>query len=146
MKDYSPHDPLNMVGEAYEQLVEKTMANLHINETRTDKTIPHTIHRLDYSSIVRTPREKTGQDIPAINSSIAKATLLDIVSHAADQTTLELNRLRNLKRLPDEYHSGEQVNAGTLYCDRCGMPHEMELADLVGKCDNCGNTRFRTQH
>ena len=144
MKDHNPHDPLNMVGEAYERLVEKTMANLHIKEDKINKELPKTIRRLDYKSIVH-PQPHPG-NWNTINREFVKTSLLNLLSHAADQTTLELKQLRELKRLPDEYHTGELVNAGTLYCDQCGIPYELELPDFLGKCENCGNTTFRSQH
>ena len=144
MKDHNPHDPLNMVGEAYERLVEKTMANLHIKEDKINKEIPQTIRRLDYNSIMHAHPRPTNWR--TINRDIVKTSILNLLSHAADQTTLELKQLREQKRLPDEYHTGELVNAGTLYCDHCGVPYDLELPDLLGKCENCGNTTFRTQH
>ena len=146
MKDHTPHDPLNMVGEAYERLVEKTMANLHIKENKINKELPKTIRRLEYKNIIYPQMTNNDSDWHTFDKEFVKTTLLNMLSHAADQTTLELKQLHDLKRLPDEYHTGELVNAGTLYCDHCGMPYELELPNFLGKCENCDNTSFRTQH
>ena len=113
--------------------------------TGKNQLIPQSIRRLQYHQFVITAHN-SNPPTTELNKALLKHALIDLITHAADQTTLELNQLRDSHRLPDEYQTGELVGAGTLYCDRCGMPHVMALADLVGKCENCGNTRFRTQH
>ena len=136
MKDHNPHDPVNMIGEAYENFLENTMHNLHIEDGKTPSSQPVSIRRLDHASTISSP---------ALDQEFIKASLINLLKHAGDQTRVNLFQLNKFKRLPDEYHEGELVQAGTLYCAHCDTPEIFTLPGFLEKCKNCGHTTFRKE-
>ena len=148
MKDHNPHDPLNMIGEAYELLLEKTMHNLHIIDGKSisanDEQNHHmTLHVKNNPFSVSTTRHDTQNPF---NASMLKLSLVKLVINSADRTTIDLLQLQSNNLLPDEYHAEELVSAGTLYCDHCGMPVEYTMPSFLETCRHCGYNTFRKLH
>ena len=50
MKDHNPHDPVNMIGEAYELFVERAMQDLHVRDGTDSKNPSKPTHRIIKSS------------------------------------------------------------------------------------------------
>ncbi len=169
MKDHTPHDPLNMIGEAYELMLERTMDEFHKAE---QVAIPK-LHRMidgakekavkleeltldeanELASIVKRDLhhaadyiDATGKELKdwlGFEKDIIKASLLDLFTHAADNTVVELKQFKEQWLLPDEYHTGEFTGLGTLYCDKCGNSIQFKQPTKVPKCPSCGNATFK---
>lgn len=147
MKDHNPHDPLNMIGEAYERLIELAMKNLHIQDGKKNahSTTPHSNRISQFSSDIL-HRDSKQLRHPVYDQEFLVLLFTNILRTAADKTTMELNHLKQCKKLSDEFHSDELVDASTYYCDHCGSPNEISLPSYLEKCINCGHTTFRKLH
>ena len=101
MKDKSPHDPINMIGEAYELLLEKTMHNLHLNNTAS-VSVP-----VDSKPHAQSHQTKThGSDWLESGKEFFKLSALELLGGAGDKTRLELKRLANSHKTKD-WHFGK---------------------------------------
>ncbi len=143
MKDHNPHDPLNMIGEAYERLIELTMRNLHIQDGKKSSLPGDT---LDHSSSNNPIRNNKTINHTPYDQEFLLLLLANILRNAADKTTLELNFLQKRKKLNDEFHAEELVDASVYYCDHCGSPHKVVSPSLLEKCKTCGHSTFRKTH
>jgi len=95
MKDKSPHDPLNMIGEAYELCLEKVIHGLHIQ----DGAPPHKATISVKLSSNHQPKD-TPPDWVDLEKDIIKASLLELINDAGDKTTVALKRLNNTSTSP----------------------------------------------
>lgn len=144
MKDRNPHDPLNMIGEAYELLLEKTMHNLHIIDGKDVSSEDEESSRMKNKSFnTKTTKHSTEN---SLNTELLKLSIVNVLRNTADRTTMDLIQLHAQKKLPNEYHADELVNKGTLYCDHCGMPVELLMPSFLDECHHCGYTAFRKLH
>ena len=169
MKDKTPHDPLNMIGEAYELLLERSADELHKVEDKAGPKLHSAIDRAKDKAVALeelTAEEahklanvvkrdlhhaaehidETGEGLKnwlGFEKDIVKTSLLNLFSHAADQTVIELKQLREQWLLPDEYHTGEFIGLGTLYCDKCGNPIQFDKPAEIPECPECGNKTFK---
>ena len=137
MKDYNPHDPLNMIGEAYERLVEITMRNLHIRDGKKESTQPSSAHPDKFS--------KASHHID-FNQEFFLLLLTNMLRSAGDKTTLELNQFRKRKRLSNEFHANDLVEANIYYCDYCGTAFKLKFPNVLHKCQSCGYSTFKKTH
>lgn len=69
--------------------------------------------------------------------------LLNMFSLMVDQTQLELENLAESARQATEWHSGEIVGLGSLYCEMCGHALQFQEPDYIPACPNCGATQFK---
>ena len=162
-----PRDPLEVLGEAYELLLEKALEEakllkdksgpaLHkiidasseklselgeLTEIEADKVSKYLkrdlIEAASYMS-------KTGDDFKkwlAIDTNIIEGFLLDRFKQAADQTTIELNKLKSNAENA-EYHTGEIIGPGVLMCDKCGEQLHFHKAGHIPPCPKCRDTHF----
>ena len=91
MKDHNPHDPVNMIGEAYELLLEKTMHDLHVH---------------DGVASTKSPQSATQTNMPNNTYThwienkkfLFKNTALEYLGDAGDETTITLRRLNHPQR------------------------------------------------
>ncbi len=169
MKDKTPHDPLNMIGEAYELFLERTVDELHKAEDAAGPKIHHVIDKAKDKAVALEELtadeasklagvvkrdlhhaaehiDETGEGLKnwlGFEKDIVKTSLLSLFSRAADQTIVELKQLRDQWLLPDEYHEGEFIGLGTLYCDKCGYALQFKKPGKIPKCPECGNSTFK---
>ena len=144
IKDRNPHDPLNMIGEAYELLLEKTMHNFHIidgKDTPLDSKENLHIKNRSFDHKITAQDDKS-----SVNTELLKLSIVNAIRNTADRTTMDLIQLQSQKKLPNEFHAEELVNKGTLYCDHCGTPVELFIPSFLEKCHHCGYTTFRKLH
>lgn len=87
MKDHNPHDPVNIIGEAYELLLEKTMHDLHVHDGVDDSA--------SQASADKTSINANQNYMHWIEDKkfLLKNTALDYLGEAADGTTVTLRRL-----------------------------------------------------
>ena len=147
MKDHNPHDPLNMIGEAYERLTEIAMRNLHIQDgLKKSKLILASSNRRPQSELDSLLMDPKKLSHSPYHQDFLKLLFTNILRNAADKTIVNLNYFQKCKKLCDEFHTEELVDANTYYCDHCGWPNEIELPSFLEKCQNCGHKTFRLLH
>ena len=169
MKDKMPHDPLNMIGEAYELLLERTVDELHKVEKIAAPKMHHLIDNAKEKAIeleeltheeanslanfIKRDLHHAAKHIGSTDGEfkhwlgfekdVIKTSLLDLFTRAADRTAVELKQLKEQLLLPDDYNTGEYTGLGTLYCDKCGTPIQFKQPAKIPKCPNCANTLFK---
>jgi len=77
----------------------------------------------------------------SIDKEFIEEYLYDHFSKAADQTTVELNQLKE-KANAAEYHTGEITGPGVLVCDACGEQLHFNKAGHIPPCAKCHDTHF----
>jgi Zn finger protein HypA/HybF involved in hydrogenase expression len=68
--------------------------------------------------------------------------MLDMFIRAADQTSLELQKLRE-RAAAAEYKTGEIAGIGTLVCTSCGEQIHFKKAGHIPPCPKCNSTTFK---
>jgi len=81
----------------------------------------------------------------AIEADIIEEYLLEHFKEAADQTTVELNRLKNVGENA-QYHTGELTGPGVLICDGCGEELHFAKAGHIPPCAKCHGSKFHRLH
>jgi hypothetical protein len=72
---------------------------------------------------------------------LIKNELWQQFTEAADQTTLELLKLKNIAANA-EYHTGEVTGLGTLSCDQCQAQLHFHKPGRIPPCAKCHGTNF----
>ena len=159
--------PTEGMGEAYEKLLLLTMKEARLLK---DKTGPMLHKLIDVSSekfselgeLTEEEAEKisnylkrdlkeaaiymteTGSEFKkwlALETEIIEDYLLEHFKEAADQTTIELSRLKSTAENA-EYHTGEITGPGVLTCDKCGEQLHFHKAGHIPPCAKCHDTHF----
>ena len=116
MKDHNPHDPVNMMGEAYKLFVEKTMHDLHMREGKGSTKPSKFIHRVIKPNIALTQKSFWIEN----KKYILKNSALEYLRHAGDDTIITLRRLNQIPSLvdkpdennaPNQWHGDNAINA-----------------------------------
>lgn len=87
---------------------------------------------------------KTLQDWLGFDIALIESKLWLNFSEAADQTTLELIKLREQAE-EQAYHTGESVGIGTLQCDECETLLHFHRPARIPPCAKCHHTSFHRQ-
>ncbi len=77
----------------------------------------------------------------AMDTELVEDFLLDHLMQAADQTTVQLNQLRQIAETA-EYRTGELTGPGVLVCDDCGEQIHFSKAGHIPPCPKCTHTHF----
>lgn len=80
-----------------------------------------------------------------IETDIIEDFLFDHFKDAADQTTVELLKLKGVGETA-EYHTGELTGPGVLVCDKCGEQLHFGKAGHIPPCAKCHETQFHRIH
>lgn len=118
MKDHNPHDPINMIGEAYELFVEKTMHDLHLRDGKESTKPSKFIHHVIKPDIALTQKSFWIEN----KKYILKNSVLEYLRHAGDDTTITLRRLNQIPNIfdkpdenendaPNQWHGDNAINA-----------------------------------
>ncbi len=167
MKDPLHHDPIDILGQAYEKMYERAAENFHNAE---EKSAP-LIHRLideakekavKLEEISEEDGEKlslylkrdlsdaasylleTGHELEewlGFETSQLKTGIFDLLLKAADDTTLRLLQMKEVAQLT-VYHTGEITGPGTLVCDQCSENLQFHRAAKIPPCPKCHATSF----
>lgn len=87
MKDHNPHDPVNIIGEAYELFLEKTMHDLHVQDGKEPaESSAHPSSKTTNNSYAHWIENK---------KFLLKNTALEYLGDAGDETTITLRRLNH---------------------------------------------------
>lgn len=76
-------------------------------------------------------------DIEQIENQLAEMFL-----SVADQTAVDLAKLRTQAQFPNTYHTGEITGVGTLACGHCGKVLHFYKTGHIPPCPSCSNTVF----
>ena len=94
--------------------------------------------------------EETGHDLKkwasfeTIDTEIIEDFIIDHFKRAADQTTIELNKIKFAAETA-EYHTGEITGPGILVCDECGTNLHFNKPGHIPPCTKCKGTRYHRQ-
>ncbi len=168
MKDLPPpKDPSEVIGQAYERLLETALEDFHKLEEKTGPKLHELIDKAkeklselgEYSEeeldkvaeyLKRDLRDaaayiaETGEDLKSwlgFDLKLVGERLWELFSQAADQTTVELALLREQAELAP-YHTGEIAGPGVLVCDNCGEELHFHKPGRIPPCPKCGGTSF----
>jgi hypothetical protein len=168
MKDPLKHDPVDMVGEAYERMLERAMEDYHQAGEKTGPTLHRFIdaakeRAVELEELSREEAEKiagylkrdlidaaeysteTGEELRewlGFEARLIENQMLSLFMSAADKTTVELLELKENARRASTYYAGEATGPGTLICDACGAPQRFHKARRISPCPNCHGTEF----
>ena len=167
-KDPLRHDPVDVLGEAYELMLERVLDEFR---AARDKSAPALMTLIDKARDTATElgelsREeaervaawlrrdlddlgghlaRTGgelRDWLGFETELIESRLLDLALAAGDPTRLQLARLDEDLAAAREYRSGEIAGPGTLQCDACGERLTLRRAGRIPPCPRCHGSRF----
>lgn len=162
-----PRDPLEVMGEAYELLLEKALEEarslkqksgpaLHkiidtsseklgelgeLTEIEAQKVSEYLKRDLIEAATFMEKKGATFKTWLGIDTDIIESFLLDRMKQAADQTRIELNKLKTTAENA-EYHTGEIIGPGVVMCDQCGEQLHFHKAGHIPPCPKCNQTHF----
>lgn len=171
MKQPSHHDPIDILGEAYEKMYERTTENLHKAREKGGQILHDIIHQAKDKAIAL--EELTEEDAAKVagwlkrdmsdfidsladgeneikhwlgfETSLLETAFFDLLLQTADKTTIELNALKESARLASTYHTGEITGPGTLLCDKCGAALHFHKTGKIPPCPKCHATTYHRQ-
>ncbi len=135
MKDHNPHDPVNMIGEAYELFVEKTMQNLHVRDG-TGFTKPSIS---THSAIKPNPAPSQKSLWIENKKFMLENSALEYLRHAGDKTTITLRQLNQAPSASDKLEKNEYNAPNNLHGHRninTAVYSDKNNAHQYKKCDN----------
>lgn len=167
----APTDLVEAMGEAYELMLERTAEGIERLGKLEKKAEPEIARLLAEAKekaveLGELTREEADQiavylerDLKAAGSWMADTgeefrdwlgmetaligdRLLDMFIMAADQTSLELRKLKE-RAAAAEYKTGEIAGPGTLVCNSCGEQIHFSKPGHIPPCPKCNGTSFR---
>ena len=162
--------PTRSMIEAYEKLLKFTMKEAHLLETKTGpvlhKLIDTTSEKISKLNELTEEESgkitaylkrdlieaanymtQTGADfkkwlaLDTIDTEIIEDYLLEQFKQAADQTTVELAKIKYAAETA-EYHTGEITGPGILVCDGCGEELHFQKTGHIPPCPKCNKSSF----
>lgn len=163
----TPKDPIEAVGEAYELLLEKSLEEVRKIKGKTGPALHDAIDKTaqklsEWTELSKEEAEKFGVYLKrdlldaaefmseqgaelkqwlATDMELIEDRLLDLFISAADQTTVQLLKLKGRAEAAG-YHTGEVVGPGALKCDKCGELIHFHQAGRIPPCPKCKNTHY----
>ena len=168
MKDPLHHDPIDILGEAYEKMYERAVENLH-NTKEKSSTLLHKFideaqeKAVELKELTKEDAEKLSgwlkrdlndtihylaetdnelKDWLGFETTLLESAVLDLMLQTADKTTVELLALKENANKASTYTTGEITGPGTLICDQCGETLHFHKAGKIPPCPKCHATRF----
>lgn len=168
MPKHRINDPLDILGVAYETMLERTASEFHKLEKKTGPALHSLIDgakekaieleevteeeaaRLaDYikrdladASFYLSEQGKEFKDWLGFEDSLLATELLDVFLQAADPTTVEMNELKLELAAHSIYKTGEVTGPGALICDECGEVLHFHKAGVIPPCPKCHKTIY----
>ena len=167
-KDPLRHDPVDVLGEAYELMLERVMADFRKAKEKSAPVLHRLIDEakekaLELEELTREEAEKVAEYIKrdladageylaetggelkdwlGFETELIESSLLDLIMQASDKTTVELLKFKEDLELGPTYHTGEIAGPGTLICDQCGEQLHFRRAGRIPPCPKCHGTSF----
>lgn len=168
MSDTDRNDRLT---RAYERMMERVRERLRALEAAETETLPHLRRSIEHAAekavelgeltreeaqivagYVRRDLRDAGRHLAETGSELRdwlrfdieliEDRLVELLSHAADRTRLELLELQAELEAASHYTSGEVTGPGTLVCDRCGETLRFRGVAVIPACPGCGHDHF----
>ncbi len=168
MKKNNPVDPLDAMGAAYETMYERVAESLKNVKEHTGPVLHKFIEEARDKAV--TLDELTEEDAEKLTvwlkrdlddaidhlaetddelkdwlgfeTTVIESAFLHMLLDTADQTTLELLRMKENAKLPSDYHTGEITGPGSLICDECGEKLHFHKAGHIPPCPKCHGTLY----
>lgn len=170
-KENRPNDPLDILGVAYETMLERSATEFRKLEKKTGPALHSLIdnakakavelgeitedeaaHLAEYlkrdlsdASFYISEHGRELKDWLGFEDSLIAAELLDVFLQAADPTTVEMNELKLELAAQSIYKTGEVTGPGALACDECGEVLHFHKAGRIPPCPKCHKTSFHRQ-
>lgn len=165
-----PTDPIEVLGEAYELLLEKLLDEFHVRDPHhrdkageVDELIEQASHKTpvlqDLNKAAQEHvRQAVERDLQSLNRyqhagqqgaegwlgfelHQLEGRLKALISKAADPSVTDwLEWKSETERLP--YHTGGITGPGILVCDTCGEQLHFKKPGRIPPCPKCGGTHF----
>jgi len=145
---HEAHQLEDKTGPALHNLIDTASKNLsklsEITEEEAEKVSEYLKRDLRDAA---TYMEETGSDfkkwlsLDTIDSEIIEDFIIDQFKQAADQTTIELAKIKFAAETA-EYHTGEITGPGILVCDECGNMLHFEKPGHIPPCAKCKSSRY----
>jgi len=170
-KENRPNDPLDILGVAYETMLERSATEFRKLEKKTGPALHSLIdnakakavelgeitedeaaHLAEYlkrdlsdASFYISEHGRELKDWLGFEDSLIAAELLDVFLQAADPTTVEMNELKLELAARSIYKTGEVTGPGALACDECGEVLHFHKAGRIPPCPKCHKTSYHRQ-
>ena len=170
-KENRPNDPLDILGVAYETMLERSATEFRKLEKKTGPALHSLIdnakakavelgevtedeaaHLAEYlkrdlsdASFYISEHGRELKDWLGFEDSLIAAELLDVFLQAADPTTVEMNELKLELAAQSIYKTGEVTGPGALACDECGEVLHFHKAGRIPPCPKCHKTSYHRQ-
>ncbi|VAW66751.1 hypothetical protein MNBD_GAMMA09-2823 [hydrothermal vent metagenome] len=169
MKKPAPHDPIDILGEAYEKMYERSAKNLHQAKDKSSQIFHGFINQAKEKAVEL--EELTEEDAAKVASwlkrdmndfidylvegeneikdwlgfetNLLENVFLDLMLQTADKTTIELLALKKKAKQANTYHTGEVTGPGTLVCEQCGEVLHFHKAGKIPPCAKCHATTYQ---
>ncbi len=165
------NDPLDIMGVAYETMLERSASEFRKLEEKTGPAL-HTLidnakkkaieleelteeeavslaeylkRDLSDAAFYLSEQGKELKDWLGFEDSLLAAELVDMFLSAADPTTVEMNELKLQLAANSVYKTGEVTGPGALLCDECGEVLHFHKAGRIPPCPKCHKTVYRRQ-
>ena len=168
-KENRPNDPLDILGVAYETMLERSATEFRKLEKKTGPALHSLIdnakakavelgeitedeaaHLAEYlkrdlsdASFYISEHGRELKDWLGFEDSLIAAELLDVFLQAANPTTVEMNELKLELAAQSIYKTGEVTGPGALACDECGEVLHFHKAGRIPPCPKCHATAYR---
>ena len=170
-KENRPNDPLDILGVAYETMLERSATEFRKLEKKTGPALHSLIdnakakavelgevtedeaaHLAEYlkrdlsdASFYISEHGRELKDWLGFEDSLIAAELLDVFLQAANPTTVEMNELKLELAAQSIYKTGEVTGPGALACDECGEVLHFHKAGRIPPCPKCHKTSYHRQ-
>lgn len=169
MKDPARHDLVEAVAEAYERMLRRAMEELRKAEEKSGPVLHKLIENardkaVDLEELSREEADKladylkrdltdaatylvdTGDELKdwlGYEAGLIEGEMLELFMRAADNTTVELRKLRAQAEWASHYHTGEITGPGTLLCEQCGEKLHFQKPGRIPPCPKCHATLYQ---
>ena len=170
-KENRPNDPLDILGVAYETMLERSATEFRKLEKKTGPALHSLIdkarakavelgeltedeaaHLAEYlkrdlsdASFYISEHGRELKDWLGFEDSLIAAELLDVFLQAANPTTVGMNELKLELAAQSIYKTGEVTGPGALVCDDCDEVLHFHKAGRIPPCPKCHKTSFHRQ-
>jgi len=124
-----------------DQVSQKTSEFGELTDVELNKISEYLKRDLKEAATYMAENDKEFKEWLALDTELIEEYLYEYFSKAADQTTVELNKLK-ANADAAEYHTGEITGPGVLVCDACGEQIHFTKAGHIPPCAKCHDTHF----
>ena len=170
-KENRPNDPLDILGVAYETMLERSATEFRKLEEKTGPALHSLIdkakakavelgeltedeaaHLAEYlkrdlsdASFYISEHGRELKDWLGFEDSLIAAELLDVFLQAANPSTVDMNELKLELAAQSIYKTGEVTGPGALVCDECDEVLHFHKAGRIPPCPKCHKSSFHRQ-